>query len=108
MSDISYLDILFVILGKVFSVILDICGYMFIAFVLLFVISKIITNHQSKKMAKEAIKAMKDSNFMQEAFKKMTPEEREEFEKTGKVKTDVNLNINTKEITTNINKGDES
>ncbi len=87
-----------------------ILGHIGLVLIFIFIINSIYKHIMMKRSSKKYVEAIKNSNFLQKAFEKMTDEEKEIYEKTnGKSQKKVSLNPQTMEVKEEIiNGGDKN
>lgn len=64
-----------------------------------FVISKAIIKHKMKKHKKDFVEALKNNQFLNKSFEKMTEEEKENMDNNNKTKKKVTMNMNDMSVT---------
>ena len=64
-----------------------------------FVITNVIVKHMMKKHKKDFIEALKNNQFLNKSFEKMTEEEKENMDNNNKTKKKVTMNMNDMSVT---------
>lgn len=93
------MDIFLKILFNIYHYSVLILGHIGLILILILIFNAIYKRIMMRKSSKLYVNAIKNSNFLEKTFEKMTPEEKENYKKSnGKLQKKVSLNPQTMEV----------
>ena len=93
------MDIFLKILFNIYHYSVLILGHIGLLLIFILIVNSIYKRIMMRRSSKKYINAIKNSNFLEKTFEKMTPEEKENYEKSnGKLQKKVSLNPQTMEV----------
>ena len=93
------MNIFLKILFNIYHYSVLILGHIGLVLILILIINAIYKRIMMRRSSKMYVNAIKNSNFLQKTFEKMTPEEKENYDKSkGKLQKKVSLNPQTMEV----------